>query len=202
MLYYETGIQMSEKVQDILKILTFLILSYIFVCANISISAELLNLLSNISLNCFSIIIGFIIGAVGILVGTLSGIYGSLTDMPKNKHTSETLESLDIFVKELRDNTIFLVLLLIGSLIIEYIKIMPLDFSQLWFMLPSSIQIYFTREIIISTLSLSVLSMGFCIIYGIVSSIFNIYDVRNELLKNGSKNSENLNRRSKNNKRV
>ncbi|MBA2853986.1 hypothetical protein HNP89_001964 [Methanococcus maripaludis] len=193
---------MSEKVQDILKILTFLILSYIFVCANISISAELLNLLSNISLNCFSIIIGFIIGAVGILVGTLSGIYGSLTDMPKNKHTSETLESLDIFVKELRDNTIFLVLLLIGSLIIEYIKIMPLDFSQLWFMLPSSIQIYFTREIIISTLSLSVLSMGFCIIYGIVSSIFNIYDVRNELLKNGSKNSENLNRRSKNNKRV
>ncbi|WP_459202032.1 hypothetical protein [Methanococcus sp. CF] len=193
---------MSEKVQDLLKILTFLILSYIFVCANISISAELLNLLSNISLNCFSIIIGFIIGAVGILVGTLSGIYGSLTDMPKNKHTSETLESLDIFVKELRDNTIFLVILLIGSLIIEYIKIMPIDFSQLWFMLPSSIQIYFTRDIIISTLSLSVLSMGFCIIYGIVSSIFNIYDVRNELLKNGSKNSENLNRRSKNNKRA
>jgi hypothetical protein len=110
-----TGNNKKSRIGDLCKfcgvaiiiwIVIYLLVAYFF--ADIEKISELT---TDVFLQGFSTLMGIVIGAVGILIGTISGLYTILIDVNKNKNISKNisrdLDKLDETVLELKEDTIF-----------------------------------------------------------------------------------------------
>ncbi len=145
------------------------------------------SLTEDISLQSFSTLMGIIIGSVGILIGTISGLYTILIDVYKNKKeiedNSEDLDKLEKVVLELKENTIALILIYVLNLIITYA--VNLNF-KLKINIPYYTELYplLSKEAILTSISIFLVMLGILITYDIVTTIFTIYQAYILVTKN------------------
>ncbi|MBA2846627.1 hypothetical protein HNP88_000811 [Methanococcus maripaludis] len=141
---------------------------------------NIVDITTEISLNCFSILIGLVIATVGILIGTLSTLYNSMVDLvdgteQRKNDILDSLDDLDRYVRELKENTLFLVFLFVGNILFIYMaKICSFEPINPYF----SYWGYpiFSKEIFLASIGISIIILGVITVYDIVKTIFTIHD--------------------------
>jgi hypothetical protein len=130
---------------------------------------------------------GVVIAAVGILIGTISGLYTILIDVNKNeklsKDISEDLDNLDEIVLELKDDTIALIIIYIFNLVVTYA--LNLNLKQK-FSIPYSVELYpyLSKGYLLNSLSIVLVILGILITLDIVFTMFTIYQAYILVTKN------------------
>ena len=169
------------------KLLIFWIFIYTIVIYFYDDIDKMSSLTEDISLQSFAPLMGIIIGSVGILIGTISGLYTILIGEYKDKKVlednSEDFEKLEGVVLELKENTIILIAIYALNLIITYA--INLDF-KLKIETPYYTELYplLTKEAILTSISIFLVMLGIWITYDIVTTIFTIYQAYILVTKN------------------
>ena len=176
------------------KLIIFWIFIYIILIYFYDDIGKVSSLTKDVFLQSFSTLMGVVIASVGILIGTISGLYTILIDVNKNKRISENisedLDKLDEIVLELKEDTIILIAIYVLNLIVTYA--INLDF-KLKFSIPYYIEVYplLSKILILTSLSIFLVLLGIWITYDIVMTIFTIYQAfilvtKNSLLSEDS----------------
>ena len=181
----------GQKAVELIKIGAKLFLLWIFIYRIViyfyNDIDKIISLTEEISLQSSSTLMGVIIGSVGILIGTISGLYTILIDVHKNKKefedNSEDLDKLEEVVLELKENTITLIAIYFLNLIITYA--VNLDF-KLKIKIPYYTELYplLSKEAILTSINIFLVILGIWITYDIVTTIFTIYQAYILVTKN------------------
>ena len=169
------------------KLIIFWIFIYIILIYFYDDIGKVSSLTKDVFLQSFSTLMGVVIASVGILIGTISGLYTILIDVNKNKRISENisedLDKLDEIVLELKEDTIILIAIYVLNLIVTYA--INLDF-KLKFSIPYYIEVYplLSKILILTSLSIFLVLLGIWITYDIVMTIFTIYQAYILVTKN------------------
>lgn len=139
---------------------------------------KILSLTGEISLQSSSTLMGIIIGSVGILIGTISGLYTILIDIHKNRKeledNSTDLDKLEEVVLELKENTISLIVIYFLNLTITYA--LNLDFEGK-IRIPYYTELYplLSKEAVLTSINIFLIILGIWITYDIITTIFTIF---------------------------
>ncbi len=140
------------------------------------------SIIDGIASQGFSLLVGTVIGAFGVLMGTITGLFTLYTETlqeapQKNIEKAPGLISqLDDVIKELKQNTLFLIFALAICIILPVWRKTDLPLLHL-----SISTFYFSKNIIISTLSSTLIIGSFIGIIDVVSSMFKIYNIYSSL---------------------
>lgn len=129
----------------------------------------------SISTEGFSVLVGIIVGIFGVLMGTITSLFSlfieSLHSSEINQSTAMSIiEDIDETVKELKQDTIFLVFALTICILIPIIR--SVNFPIVAWFIPFS---FFSRNIFLNTISLSLMILSFFAILDSICSMFNLY---------------------------
>lgn len=143
-------------------------------------SSKVSSLLDLSLLQGFSIIIGLVIGAVGVLMGGLGSLYNllvtatvkddSLTSSD-GKKISEAIESFQGLINEIKDDAIFLLFLFFLSFFIPLARVMNVP-GAVW---PFQ-QNYLSKEVVLSATAITLIFLAFYVIYDVLKAMFKIHE--------------------------
>lgn len=159
------------------KVIVIFIVIYALVVYFFDDIEKITSLTKEIFLQGFSTLMGVVIASVGILIGTISGLYTILIDVNKNKEISdrisEDLDKLDKIVSELKEDTIFL----IGAYSLNLMVTYAINLNFKLFNIPyyEELYPYLSKIVILTSLSITLIVLGIWITYDIVMAIFTIY---------------------------
>lgn len=138
------------------------------------------SLTENLSIQCFSILMGLIIGSVGILIGTMSELYNLLINFhnKSNAHENKSmiLYKLKETISELKEDTLLLVKVFVINIIITYINKINLKMGFFSSLISPNLYPYLSKQAILTSTNLFLVIMGMWIVYDIISTMFTIHE--------------------------
>lgn len=137
---------------------------------------DISNFTKDVFLQGFSTLMGVVIASLGILIGTISGLYTILIDANNKKtfkNISEDLNKLDDTVLELKEDTVFLIVAYFLNLIATYA--LQLHFKLFTIPYYGELYPYLAKLAILTSFSITLIVLGILITYDIVMTMFTIY---------------------------
>jgi amino acid transporter len=184
-----------ERICPIMFIIGFYMVSYILVITSLNSIGSISSTIDTISLQCFSILVGIVIGIISIFVGTFGVLYNSLLHMVSDtnidgENIQKYINSLHKCRDELKDDVLYLMILLAIVLLVVWFRNATL-FNINW---PVS-NPYFSKDVFLTTTGVWAVGMGLYTMWDIVSGTFNLYEaytlLMNYVLKNKKKDNNN-----------
>jgi len=133
---------------------------------------------SQLATTFFPILAGLLIGAVGVFLGSLGNLYVLI---PKNdrQRQRKILEDISSAVKEVRHDTLFVVISCGLVLLLQYLRFFDIP-GVIW---PISHQML-SKDIFIDSIAVCVSTLSFYAIYDCVKTMFTLHYHYQEIVKN------------------